>query len=79
MITSKNLKDIKEVSLNQYDSVYLCNIAEDLEIEGSKEYLLNNLDNTMISSWRWYNPPRWACQDLESRINWLDKHIKLLS
>ena len=81
MITSKQLKDIKETSLNQCVDVYLCCVADELGIIDFQEYLLNNLDDTMIQEEEsiFDNPPRWKDGDLESRINWLDKHIKLLS
>ncbi len=81
MITSEQLRDIKELSLKQYRSVYLCNVADDLGIRKEfQDYLLSNLDNTMTES-RWdsdLNPPLWSDGDLNSRLNWLDKHIKLL-
>ncbi len=84
MITSRQLKRIKELSLNytKHTFVFLCQVAEDLGIEKEfQEYLLNNLDDTMINEDNSTDSflARWYYDDLESRLNWLDKHIKLLS
>lgn len=59
---------------------YLCDVSERLGIRDEfQEYLVNNLDDTMINSdSNDKNEARWFLQDMKGRLNWLNKHIVLL-
>ena len=81
MITSKNLKDIKSyIYYSDTYHFYLCTAANKLGIQKEfQEYLLNNLDGTTINTESFSkDAARWRGKDKQSRVNWLDKHIKLL-
>lgn len=60
---------------------YLCHVAVDVGIRKEfEEYLVNNLDDTMINDWcDDKNNARWDSKDTQSRLDWLDKHIELLT
>ena len=78
MITSKQLKEIKEYHVSEYMK-FLCNSAEDLGLlDEFRSYLMSNLDNTMKSKRKCPSAVRWDFDDQESRVNWLDKHIEIL-
>ncbi len=80
MITSKQLRTIKHEYILDSGFTYLCSVAGSLNIEKEfKEYLQNNPDDTMLKYSRGVTErPQWRGKDKQSRINWLDKHIKLL-
>ncbi len=80
MITSKQLRTIKHEYILNSRMPYLCSVAGSLNIEKEfKEYLQNNPDDTMLKYSRGdAELPQWRSKDKQSRINWLDKHIKIL-
>jgi hypothetical protein len=59
---------------------YLCHIASCLGVQDEfQEYLNNNLDDTMINlEYKDRNEARWYSEDVQGRINWLNKHIEIL-
>ena len=71
---------IKEEYMKNGGFTYLCHIAEELGIEEEfQEYLVNNLDDTMINSdYDDKDEARWFNRDITSRLNWLNKHIEIL-
>ncbi len=82
MITSEELILIKQEYLKEhnYGQNFLCNVAEVLGLRFEFiDYLMDNLEGTTLSIG---NPnsssARWNSEDARSRLNWLDKHIKLL-
>ena len=80
MLTSKDLKDIERLYINDH-IVFLCNVALELNMaDRFQEYLFDNLDNTMlgVDEQELKDVVCWDPDDIESRIKWLDKHIKLL-
>ena len=79
MITSKQLKEIKEYHVSK-QLKFLCHSAEELGmLDEFSDYLMANLDGTtMFRGCMITKAPRWFDHDQEGRIKWLDKHIKLL-
>lgn len=75
-----HLKEEYQLQYSLEDRVYLCHVAECLDIdEEFQEYLMNNLDDTMINSkYKDKDEARWFVDDIVSRLAWLDKHITLL-
>jgi DNA phosphorothioation-dependent restriction protein DptG len=74
------LKEEYEKQLSEDCKPFLCHLAYGLGIiEEFQDYLLNNLDNTMINAFRSEKyDARWFIADTQGRLNWLDKHIELL-
>ena len=74
------LKEEYQLQCSQDNRVYLCHVAEYVDIEDEfKEYLMENLDDTMINStYEDVHEARWFTDDVDSRLAWMDKHITLL-
>ena len=79
MITSRGLEEIKAIFLEDKFAVYLCWACYNSNVDNDefKEYLRKNIDDTMLYGVDVCSE-LWEMGDDESRINWLDKHIKLL-
>ena len=81
MLTSKDLKEIKEEYLDN-NIVFLCNVALELNmIDRFQEYLFDNLDNTMMrvdEQDLQGIKPCWGTNEIKNRLNWLNKHINKL-
>ena len=71
---------IKEEYMKNGGFTYLCHIAEELGVEEEfQEYLVNNLDDTMINqAYGSKGEARWFYRDITPRLNWLNKHIEIL-